>query len=112
MNIIKNIEPDEVLELAGLVQVLPGQVVSKTLVQNGAVGITLFAFAAGEEISSHDSKGDAMVVVLEGEGKFTVGGRVHRAKAGQALVMPANVPHAVKAPSDFKMMLTVVFPRQ
>lgn len=112
MSILKNINQGEVLEIAQQIDVLPAQVVSKTLVQNGAVGITLFAFAAGTEISTHDSKGDAMVLVLEGEGEYTVGDEVHRVSAGQAIVMPANVPHSVSAPQDFKMLLTVVFPKE
>lgn len=107
---LKNITRQEVLELKRQVQVLPGQVVSKTLVQNDAVGITLFAFDEGEEISTHGSQGDALVLVLEGTGKFTVGGKEHLVQAGEALVMPANIPHAVYAPEAFTMMLTVVFP--
>lgn len=109
---LKNIQQQEVLSLAGQVEVLPGQVVSKTLVQNGAVGLTLFAFAGGEQISEHDSEGDALVQVLEGTGEFTVGGKKHMVKQGQALVMPAKVPHAVVAPENFKMLLTVVFPQK
>lgn len=109
---LKNIEHDTVLALKDQVQVLPGQVVSKTLVQNDAVGITLFAFDAGEQISTHGSEGDALVLVLEGTGEFTVGGEKRMVQAGEALVMPATVPHAVHAPGAFKMMLTVVFPPQ
>ncbi len=110
MGVLRNIENQTVLELAELVQTQQGQVVSKTLVQNEGVGITLFAFDVGEQISAHDSKGDAMVQLLEGEGEFTVGGEVYRLQAGQALVMPAGIPHAVYAPAPFKMLLTVVFP--
>lgn len=107
---LKNIEHDTVLVLKNQVEVLPGQVVSKTLVQNDAVGITLFAFDKGEQISTHGSEGDALVVVLEGTGKFVVDGQERFVQAGEALVMPATVPHAVHAPEAFKMMLTVVFP--
>lgn len=110
--ILKNIPFDTVLPFKDQVQVLPGQVVSKTLVQNDGVGITLFAFDAGEQISTHGSEGDALVQVLEGEGEFTVDGKKHRVKAGEALVMPANIPHAVDAPQQFKMLLTVVFPAE
>ena len=110
MAYIKNIEQDTVLSLAGLVEARPGQIVSRTLAQNRAVSVTLFAFAQGEEISTHDSIGDAMVTVLEGTGRFTVGGKEHFCHAGEVLVMPATVPHAVYAPEPFKMMLTVVFP--
>ena len=110
MAYIKNIEQDTVLSLAGQVEAQPGQIVSRTLAQNRAVSVTLFAFAQGEEISTHDSTGDAMVTVLEGTGRFTVGGKEHFCHAGEVLVMPATVPHAVYAPEPFKMMLTVVFP--
>ena len=110
MAYIKNIEQDTVLSLADQVEAQPGQIVSRTLSQNRAVSVTLFAFAQGEEISTHDSIGDAMVTVLEGTGRFTVGGKEHFCHAGEVLVMPATVPHAVYAPEPFKMMLTVVFP--
>lgn len=112
MAYIKNIDHEKVLSLAGEISVQQGQIVSKTLAQNGAVGITLFAFAKGEEISAHDSTGDAMVHVLEGTGKFTVGGKEHICKAGDVLIMPAKVPHAVYAVEDFKWILTVVFPEK
>ena len=110
MKYLKNIAPESVLPLAGQVSVQPGQVVSKTLAQNEAVSITLFAFDKGEEIGTHDSRGDAMVQVLEGTGRFTVDGRPHAVRAGEVLVMPAEIPHAVYAETAFKMLLTVVFP--
>lgn len=110
MAYLKNIAPEQVLKLADEVAVAQGQIVSRTLVQNDAVSITLFAFSGGEEIAVHSSEGDAMVLVLEGCGGFTVGGRKYVCHAGESLVMPANVPHSVSAGEDFKMMLTVVFP--
>ena len=109
---IKNLEHETVLNLAAQVTTLPGQVVSKTLAQNSAVSVTLFAFDKGEEISSHDSSGDAMVTVLEGTGLFTVDGKEHILNAGEVLVMPAKKPHAVYAQEAFKMLLVVVFPKQ
>ena len=110
MAYIKNMDHEKVTALAGLVSAQPGQVVSRTLAQNWAVSITLFAFAEGEEIGTHGSSGDAMVTVLEGTGQFTVDGTAYRCGAGEALVMPANKPHSVFAPEPFKMLLTVVFP--
>lgn len=107
---IKNIEHKKVQKLTDLVSAENGQVVSKTLAQNKAVSITVFAFSKGEEISTHDSTGDAMVSVLEGVGEFTVGGVKHTVRAGESLVMPAAVPHSVYAPENFKWLLTVVFP--
>jgi quercetin dioxygenase-like cupin family protein len=108
---IKNIEHEKIVNLASLVAVAPGQVISRTLAQNDAVSITLFAFAKGEEISTHQSTGDAMVTVLDGTGRFTVAGTEYVLKAGETLVMPANTPHAVYGVEDFKMCLTVVFPK-
>lgn len=110
MPFIKNIEHAKVLPLASEIAVQPGQIVSKTLAQNEAVSVTLFAFSKDEEISTHDSEGDAMVYILDGVGRFTVGGKEHICKAGDVLVMPAKVPHSVYAVEDFKWMLTVVFP--
>jgi len=110
MTIIKNVPCETVVELAQQVTVQPGQIVSKTLAQNSAVSLTLFAFGKGEEIGTHVSDGDAMVLVLEGRGCLTVGGVPHDCSAGEAIVMPAHIPHAVLAAEDFKMLLTVVFP--
>ena len=110
MTYIKNIRHEQPLSLAGEIAAASGQVVSKTLAQNDALSVTLFAFSKGEEIGTHCSEGDAMVLVLEGCGELTVGGVKHLCRAGESIVMPANVPHAVFAKEDFKMLLTVVFP--
>lgn len=107
---LKNIEQEEIVVLSELVSVNQGQIISKTLTQNEAVSITLFAFDQGEEISTHDSNGDAMVTVLEGTGQFTVDGKEYILTAGETLVMPAKKPHAVFAKEQFKMMLVVIFP--
>ena len=110
MAFIKNIDHETVLNLADQIHAEPGQIVSKTLAQNKAVSLTLFALSKGEEISTHDSIGDAMVYVIDGTGQFTVDNVEHICKAGDVLVMPAKKPHAVFAKEDFKMLLTVVFP--
>jgi quercetin dioxygenase-like cupin family protein len=107
---LKNIEQEDIVVLSELVNVNEGQIISKTLTQNEAVSITLFAFDKGEEISTHDSSGDAMVTVLEGTGQFTVDGKEYLLSQGQTLVMPAKKPHAVFAKEQFKMILVVVFP--
>ena len=109
---IKNIAHEKELSLADQVTIIPGQIASRTLAQNQALSITLFAFSKGEEISTHQSEGDAMVTVLSGTGRLTINGTSHMVKAGQTLIMPAQKPHAVYAVEDFKMMLTVVFPYQ
>lgn len=109
MSILKNIDPEKVLKLKDLVEVNKGQVVSKTLVQNTNVSITLFAFAKGEEISKHSSDGDALVTILDGHAKITIGDSDYELKKGESIVMPAQIPHALFAKEDFKMILTVVF---
>lgn len=106
---LKNIEFEKILELGSLVGYQPGQVVSRTLAQNKAVSITLFSFDKNEEISSHSSDGDAMVTVLEGKASITIGGKEFLVEAGNTIVMPAGIPHAVAAQDKFKMLLTVVF---
>lgn len=105
----KNIVKKEKVELKNLVAYQEGQVVSKTLVQNDYVSVTLFSFDKGEEISTHASGGDAMVTVLEGTGKFTIGGDVFILKEGETIIMPKDVPHAVYGEEKFKMELVVSF---
>ena len=97
------------LELKQIVEYQEGQVVSKTLVQNELVSVTVFSFDKGEEISSHSSDGDAMVTVLEGKGKFTIGGNDYYLKEGETIVMPKGIPHSVFWEEMFKMLLVVSF---
>lgn len=106
---MKNIPVASAIELKDQVSYQPGQIVSKTLVQNGAVSITLFAFDKGEEISTHESGGDALVLCLDGKGEVTIDGVKHELAVGEAILMPARHPHAVYGKEQFKMMLTVVF---
>ena len=106
---IKNIDHEKVQPITDLIQVQPGQIVSRTLAQNPAISVTLFAFDADTEIGTHDSTGDAMVLMLEGSGHFTVDGVEHIVHPGETLVMPAKKPHAVYAVEPMKWLLTVVF---
>ena len=105
----KNIDKQTKLTLKELVEYQEGQVVSKTLVQNDYVSMTIFSFDQGEEISTHSSDGDAMVTVLEGKGRFTVGDEVFYVEEGETLIMPKDIPHAVYGEERFKMQLTVSF---
>lgn len=105
----KNINKKEVLELKNTVEYQEGQVVSKTLVQNELVSVTVFSFDKGEEISTHSAGGDAMVTVLEGKGKFTIGGDVYYLEEGQTIIMPKDIPHSVYGEDKFKMLLVVSF---
>ncbi|MBC8538717.1 cupin domain-containing protein [Christensenellaceae bacterium NSJ-63] len=106
---LKNIKKSEILSLKDEIAYQEGQVVSKTLAQNPAVSVTLFAFEKGEEISTHESGGDAMVTVLDGTGRITIDGREFVLQQGESIVMPAKTPHAVFGEERFKMLLTVVF---
>jgi quercetin dioxygenase-like cupin family protein len=108
-NKLKNIEYSKIIKLEDELTYQPGQIISKTLVQNKNVSITLFSFDKGEEISSHTSEGDAMVTVLDGSGKFTVGEEEFILNKGETLIMPAGIPHAVYGEDKFKMLLTVIF---
>ena len=106
---MKNYDIATVLTMKEQVAYQPGQVVSKTLAQNNAVSVTLFAFDKGEEISTHESGGDALVLCLDGEGRITVDGVEHILQEGESILMPARHPHAVFGQERFKMLLVVVF---
>ncbi len=105
----KNIEKNSKIQLKDQIEYQTNQIVSKTLVQNEHVGMTLFSFDKGEEISTHASGGDAMVTVLEGVGRFTVGEDVFVLNEGETLVMPKGIPHSVYGEEKFKMQLIVSF---
>lgn len=105
----KNIEKKTKLQLKEQVAYQEGQVVSKTLVQNDTVSMTIFSFDKGEEISTHAAGGDAMVTVLEGKGRFTVADEVFYLEAGDTLIMPKDIPHAVFGEERFKMQLVVSY---
>ena len=104
---MKNLSKAEVLTLKDQVNYQEGQVVSKTLAQNPFISVTLFAFDKGEEISTHESGGDAFVTCLDGLGKLTIDGEPHIVHEGESIVMPAKQPHAVFTDEKFKMMLGV-----
>ena len=106
--LIKNITFSEPHTLVDLVDYEDGRVVSRTLAQNKAVSLTLFAFELGEGLSTHSAPGDAMVQILDGEASITVDDNPVIAKAGEVVVMPADIPHGLTAEKRFKMILTVV----
>ncbi len=109
MSGMKNISKAEVMTLKEQVAYQEGQVVSKTLAQNDAVSVTLFAFDKGEEISTHESGGDAFVTCLDGVGKITIDGTAYELHEGESIVMPATHPHAVFGQEQVKMLLVVIF---
>jgi quercetin dioxygenase-like cupin family protein len=100
--------PVEPTDLAGQVDYQNGSVVSKTLIDKDVGTVTLFAFAEDQGLSEHTAPYDAMVTVLDGAAAITVGPKTHTVRAGQMLIMPANIPHALHAEDRFKMMLVMI----
>lgn len=105
---MKNIGISEVLKLEELVDYQEGRVISRTLSQIPQVSVTLFAISQGEGISAHTAPGDALVQVLDGEAEITIGENTYNVKAGESIVMPEGVPHALEARRQFKMLLTLI----
>jgi len=102
------LQPGESLELVGLVNYGDDAIVSRTLVNNNAGTITLFAFDEGQGLSEHTAPFDALVHIVEGESEVIIDGKSNRVCEGQIILMPANVPHALNATKPFKMMLTML----
>ena len=100
--------PAKAVALAGLVDYVAGSVVSRSLVKRPTGTITLFAFDAGQGLSEHQTPYDAFVHVVDGLGTLRIGGQDVVARAGETVVMPANVPHAVHATERFKMLLVMI----
>lgn len=96
------------LTLADQVQYQPGAVVSRTLIDRKIGTLTLFAFDDGQGLSEHTAPFDAFVQIVDGAADITIGGEVHRVAAGQMIIMPANVPHALRAAGRFKMLLVMI----
>lgn len=94
--------------MAKLVAYQAGAVVSRTLTDRSAGTITLFAFDAGHGLSEHSAPFDAFVYIVDGESEISIGGEKHRVIEGQAIIMPANIPHALKAVTAFKMLLVMI----
>lgn len=85
-----------------------GSVVSKTILDKGIGSITLFSFDAGQGLSEHTSPFDAVVYIVDGASKITVGSKTTEVKNGEMIIMPAQVPHSLKAEIPFKMMLIMI----
>ena len=98
----------EVVRLIDLVNYQEGSVVSRTLVNRTTATVTLFAFDEGQGLSEHTAPFDAVAHLLEGEAEIVVSGKPLRTTAGEAVLMPANQPHSLKALSRFKMLLTMI----
>lgn len=106
---MKNIDSKQILNLKDLIDIHEGQVLSRTLSQNDNVSLTLFGFYKDEMISTHQSQGDALLSVLDGEARVIIDQQEFILKAGHSIVMPAVHPHSVYALTNMKMLLTVIF---
>ena len=98
----------EILNLAEMVSYQTGSVVSRQITKAEAGNVTLFAFDEGQELSEHTAPFDALIHVVEGEAEIMISGKSFQLKDGDAIIMPANDPHAVKANGQFKMLLTMI----
>lgn len=96
------------LDLARSIGYADGAIVSKTLLNKESGTLTLFAFDAGQGLSEHTSPFDATVFIIEGEARLLIGGEEVKAKAGELVIMPANIPHDVQAENRFKMLLIMI----
>lgn|GEM_PF-40301 len=106
--LINKIPHAEPLRLADQIEIMPNQTSSKSIVQRSDLSMTLFALDKDSVIAKHSTPGDAMVQVLEGIVEITIGDELYTVSSGESIVMPANIPHALKAIEGFKMLLTVV----
>ena len=98
----------EILDLNGMINYQEGSIVSRVLLKSDSGNVTLFAFDAGQELSEHSAPFDALVEVIEGDAEIKISGEPFFVKAGQVIIMPADDPHALKAASRFKMLLTMI----
>jgi len=94
--------------LAELVEYAADSIVSKTILDKPVGTITLFAFDKGQRLSEHTAPYDAVVQVIDGRAKLTIGGKEVSISGGEIIIMPGNVPHAVRAEERFKMLLTMI----
>ena len=101
-------EKSKKVNLRSYIEYSSGSVVSKTMLEEKCGTITLFAFDAGTELSEHTAPFDAMVQVVDGKALITIDGKPHELEEEDIIIMPADIPHAVKANGPFKMLLTMI----
>jgi quercetin dioxygenase-like cupin family protein len=94
--------------LAELLEYQDGSVVSRVLLKNKGGTVTLFAFDKGEGLSEHTAPFEALVFVIDGEAEVEMAGRAYSVRMGETITLPANIPHAVRAATRFKMLLTMI----
>ncbi len=100
--------PGNVFNLAQEIEYSEGGIISKQVLKNQAGNVTLFSFDKGQGLSEHTAPFDALVQIVDGKAEITVGGVSHVLETGQMIIMPANIPHAVVAVEQFKMLLTMI----
>ncbi len=98
----------DIERLTDMVGYQDGSVVSRTLIKKDVGTVTLFSFDKEQGLSEHSAPFDAMVTILDGSAEITIGGEPHKVSAGEMVIMPANIPHALKADEPFKMMLVMI----
>ena len=101
-------EKAKVFSFNDSVEYASGGILSKSVLKKETGNISLFSFAMGEALSEHTVPYDAMIQIVDGKGEITIGGTPYILQAGEAIIMPANIPHAVKAVEKFKMVLTMI----
>ena len=105
---MSNVPKSEILNVNSLAEYQIGAVVSRQVIKAESGNVTLFAFDEGQELSEHTAPFDALVHVLDGQAEISISGKPFLLKAGEAIIMPAGQPHAVKAVGKFKMLLTMI----
>ena len=103
-----NNHKEKALQLVSLIDYQENSVVSKQLLEKKTGTLTLFAFDAGQSLSEHTAPYDATILVIDGKAEVLIDGRFHEVNTGQMIIMPANIPHAVKARERFKMLLIMI----
>ena len=110
MSSVEQMQPlnAEVKLLTDLLQYQDGSIVSRVLLKNKGGTVTLFAFDPGEGLSEHTAPFEALVLVIDGEAEVEIAGKAYNVKTGETITLPANIPHAVRAATRFKMLLTMI----
>jgi len=103
-----DVKNPEIIDLVNSLSYQSGSVVSKVFLKKPSGNITLFAFDKGEGLSEHTAPFDAFVQILDGEAEITIGGKPYNLKAGESIIMPADIPHALKAVTAYKMLLVML----
>jgi quercetin dioxygenase-like cupin family protein len=104
----KEFDRDRIFRFEDEVDYSEGAIVSKNVLKRDTGNISLFSFDKGEGLSEHTAPFDALVQVVDGRAEITVGGKIHLLEKGDSIIMPANIPHALRAIEKYKMVLTMI----